>query len=489
MKNKSLKTNYIYNLIYQILIIILPLVTTPYISRVLGAENIGIYSYTLSITTYFVLFGSLGIAMYGQREIAYIRDNEYKKSVVFWEIILLRAITMSISLTLFVFIFANGENYNSYYKILIIEIIANSLDISWFFQGLEEFKKTVTRNIIVKIISVICIFTLIKKTEDLWLYILIYVLSNLLGNLSLWLYLPKHLIKVKLKDLKIKKHIIPIISLFIPQIAMQIYLVLDKTMLGNILGDMSEVGNYEQSQKIIKTALTVVTALGTVVAPRIANIISSNEKEDVEKYLENSFRFVWMLGFPIMLGLIATSRTFVPWFLGEGYKKSISLIMIGAPLIMAIGLNNVTGIQYLIPAKKQKLYTKSVVIAAMLNLAFNLILIPYFKAAGALIASVIAEFSIVVVQLLDVRKDFDIKIILKNSYKYIVSGIIMFIPIYILGIFQEPTIKTTLIQIILGGFIYGVVLIALKDDFVFKTIKAFSSKLNKHNGKGELCQK
>ena len=166
MKKNSLKKNYIYNLIYQLLVIVLPLITTPYLSRVLGAEGVGIYSYTLSITTYFVLFGSLGIAMYGQREIAYIRDDGTKKSKTFWEILLLRFATMSISLIIFIFMFANGENYNLYYKILILEIIANSLDISWFFQGMEEFKKTVTRNIIVKIISVICIFTLIKKAED-----------------------------------------------------------------------------------------------------------------------------------------------------------------------------------------------------------------------------------------------------------------------------------------------------------------------------------
>lgn len=485
---KSLTKNYIYNLIYQLLIIVLPLITTPYLSRVLGADGVGIYSYTLSITTYFVLFGSLGVAMYGQREIAYIRDDSSKKSIAFWEILFLRFITMAISLILFIFIFANGEkNYSLYYKILIIEIIANSLDISWFFQGLEEFKKTITRNIIVKIIGVICIFSFIKQAEHLWLYILIYVLSNLLGNLSLWLYLPKHLTKIKLRNINIKKHIIPTITLFIPQIAMQVYLVLDKTMLGNILGDMSEVGNYEQSQKIIKTALTVVTALGTVVAPRIANIISNKNDEDVENYLQNSFRFVWLLGFPIMIGLMAVSRTLVPWFLGEGYEKSILLIMVGAPLIMAIGLNNVTGIQYLIPAKKQNLYTKSVVIAAVLNFVLNLALIPHLKSVGALLASVIAEFSIVIVQLIDVRKDFNIRIVMNNSAKYIISSIIMFIPTYLIGTYLEASIVTTLIQVMVGGAIYGVMLIVLKDIFVINTLKNLTSRILKNKGKEKVC--
>ena len=479
MKENSVKKNYIYNLIYQILVIIIPLITTPYLSRVLGAEGVGIYSYTLSIVTYFVLFGSLGISMYGQREVAYLRDNKEKSTKVFWEINLIRLITMTISTAIFIVIFGNGQQYGTYYKILILELIANMIDISWFFQGLEDFKKTVSRNIFVKMISVICIFTFIKRPEDLWLYILIYTLSNLLGNLSLWAYLPKHLSKIKVNTLNLKKHIIPVLGLFVPQIAMQVYLVLDKTMLGIILNDMSEVGNYEQSQKIVKTALTLVTALGTVVAPRIANILANDGKKEVEKYLEKSFRFVWLLGFPIMLGLIAVSNTAVPWFLGDGYEESKNLIKIGSFLVMAIGLNNVSGIQYLIPAKKQSLYTKSVVAAAIVNLTLNYLLISHFKARGAILASVIAEFSIVFIQLWSVRKDFDISIAVKNSWKYIVSSIIMFIPIYIIGLKVQPTIYMTAMQVVIAIVIYGIMLLILKDSFVKSILKDMKEKLLK----------
>lgn len=161
--------------------------------------------------------------------------------------------------------------------------------------------------------------------------------------------------------------------------------------------------------------------------------------------------------------------------------------MIGAPLIMAIGLNNVTGIQYLIPARKQNLYTKSVAVAAVLNFVLNLMFIPHLKAIGALLASVIAELSIVIVQLIDVKKDFDIKIVLRNSLKYIISGIIMFIPIYILGLYFEASIITTLIQIILGAFVYGIMLIILKDSFVLNITKFITSKIFKNKGKEKIC--
>ena len=372
---KSVAKNYIYNLIYQILVLILPLITTPYLSRVLGSEGIGIYSYTISIVTYFVLFGSLGIAMYGQREIAYIREDKEKTTYTFWEIMLLRIITMTVSLVVFYITFVNGKQYQIYYKILTIELLANIVDISWFFQGQEEFKKTISRNVIVKIISIVCIFIFVKTKENLYIYILIYVLSNLVGNLTLWIYIPKYIQKIKFKKLNLIKHLRPTISLFVPQIAMQIYTVLDKTMIGNILGDMNQVGNYEQSQKIIRIALTIVTALGTVVSPRIANTMANNKKEEVNRYIERSFKVVWMIGIPIMLGIMAISNTVVPWFLGEEYEQSIILLRIGALLIMAVGLNNVSGIQYLIPAKKQSLYTKSVAIGAVFNFLFNLVLI------------------------------------------------------------------------------------------------------------------
>lgn len=248
MKN-SVTKNYIYNVLYQVLMIILPIITTPYISRVLGAENIGIYGYTLSISAYFILFGSLGMSLYGQREIAYNQKDKREYTKVFKEILIMKSITMAFSIFIFYFTLVLHGQYQEYYRILILEILANAIDISWFLQGLEEFKKTVSRNLIIKILSIIAIFMFVKTKEDLYIYFVIYVLSILLGNISLWFYLPKYLEKVKIKDLNILRHIKPTIVLFIPQIAIQVYTILDKTMIGLIIENKSEVGFYEQAQK------------------------------------------------------------------------------------------------------------------------------------------------------------------------------------------------------------------------------------------------
>ena len=183
MKKNSITKNYVYNLVYQILIILLPLITTPYISRVLGAESIGIYSYTFSIISYFIIFANLGVSSYGQREIAYVQNDENKRSKIFWEITILKYVSTTISFIIFYFTYANHSEYSFYFKLLTIYLISAAFDIVWFFQGLEEFKKTVLRNIFVRLSCLILIFILVKDSKDLWKYICIYAISEFLGNL------------------------------------------------------------------------------------------------------------------------------------------------------------------------------------------------------------------------------------------------------------------------------------------------------------------
>ena len=274
-EKKSIVRNYMYNLVYQILILILPLITTPYLSRVLGAEGIGIYGYTYSIVTYFVLFGSLGIALYGQREIAYVQDNPIKRKKVFLELILFRFATLAVAILVYCFIFLRGGQYHQYYFILLIELIAAGFDISWFFQGIEEFNKTVFRIVLVRVVSVTLVFVIVKTAEDLWKYILIYSVADLLGNLLLWIYLPKYLKGGKVGKLNLRIHMIPLLMLFIPQITTKVYNLLDTTMLGAIVPNKEETGYYEQAQKVIRLLITVVTSLGIVMIPRVANIYAN----------------------------------------------------------------------------------------------------------------------------------------------------------------------------------------------------------------------
>ncbi len=468
MSKKSVAKNYIYNMFYEILVMVLPLITTPYLSRVLGAENIGIYSYTISITTYFILFGSLGIAMYGKREIAYVQDDIKKRTKAFYEILFVRCISLSLSMLIFYFTFCIHGSYHIYYLILLMEIIANMIDISWFFQGMEEFKKTVIRNTIVKIISVISIFLFVKTNNDLGNYFIIYVLSTLFGNATLWFYLPKFVDKIKIKTLNLKKHIKPTIMLFIPQIATQIYTVLDKTMIGTIINDKSEVGYYEQAQKIVKLLMTLATSFGTVMMPRIAATFASGDKKKINEYMKKSFSFITMISFPLVFGLCSISYKFVPIFFGKGYDKVAPLLCVISPIIILIGLSNVTGTQYLLPTKQQNKYTISVITGAVVNFLLNIILIKNYKSIGASIATVIAELSVTVVQFILIRKDIKFIDVIKISYKYLIASILMFIISFSIGLIISNYLISIIVQVIVSMFSYFILLLILKDKFVLK---------------------
>lgn len=475
---KSVTKNYIYNLIYQILVLILPLITTPYLSRVLGPENIGIYSYTISIVTYFTLFGSLGISMYAQREIAYVQEDKDKRSKIFFEIYILRFIALSISMIIFYFIFVRTGVYSTYYKILLLEILAVAIDISAFFQGMEEFKKIVKRNLIIKCISILCIFIFIKQATDLDKYLVIYVLSNFIGNISLWLYLPKYIKKVSIKSLELFQHLKPTITLFIPQIATQVYTVLDKTMIGSLIIEKAEVGYYEQAQKIIVMLLTLVTSLGTVMLPRIANKFANGKKEEIKKNILTSFNFVYFLSIPMFFGVIIVAKDLIPWFLGEEFKNSISIMYVISPIILFIGLSNVIGVQYLLPIKKQKQYTISVLAGAITNFICNLIFIPKFLSVGAAIGTIVAEVVVTGVQFYYVRKDFNIKEIIFMSSKYFISGMVMLITLLILNYYLLINISVVLrmgIDVIAGIIMYCILLILLKDKFVLELIIKINS--------------
>lgn len=476
--NKVVK-NYLYNLSYQILVLIVPLITTPYVSRVLGAKGVGTFSYTNSIVQYFILFGCIGLNLYGQREIAYVQHEKEKRDKVFWELIILRIVTVSVSLTVFYSTLASHGKYAPVFFIMCLDILASMVDISWFFQGIEDFKKIVVRNFIIKIVGVALIFLFVKSSDDLLLYIVCHSATLFLGNLSMWAYIPRLVGKVNVRELEIKKHIRPTIILFLPQIAISIYTVLDKTMIGFLTGSEEEVAYYEQGQKIVRIVMTLVTSLGTVMMPRVANLFKLNEMEKVKNYLSKSFRFVFFLSFPMMFGLMAVSCNIVPWFFGSGYDKVVPNMMVIAPILVMIALSNLMGNQFLLPTGRQKEYTLSVVTGCVVNFSLNLLLIPFFLSIGAAVATVIAETSVTGVQVYFTRKDFKFGEIISSNKHYIISSLIMFVPTYLLARYLPSSIVNTFICVVVGGLIYVGLLFVMKDETLFEAVEKIKGKLVK----------
>ena len=451
--------NFLYNVSYQILTLLLPLITVPYVSKVLGANGIGDYAFTYANTQYFVLFGMIGITLYGNREVAYVRDNPKKLKEIFFSIYTLQLITTFISLVLFIIfaLFLSSYEYRLLYLVQGVNILAAMFDISWLFMGLEQFKKTVVRNTLVKLVSLISIFVFVKSSEDIIIYTAILSLATLIGNLTFWFYIPN---MFTLKDFKISNlsvHLKSSLMLFIPQIAIQIYVLLDRTLLG-ILSSTTEVGFYENSQKIVKMVLTIATAVGTVMMPKIANTVALGDLDKVKYYIKNSFFFVSALSFPLMFGLMGVARQLSPWFFTDQFVGIDNLLIISSLIILAISWSNVIGMQLLIPLNRVKEFTISVTAGATINLILNLILLKRLGAYGACISTIVAESLVTVLQLFFVRKFINLKEFICPVFIFIPPAIIMYLIVSTIGMKMNSTIVTNIVQGLVGVMTYGVLL-------------------------------
>lgn len=475
-QKKSVKLNYIYNLFYQVLLIVVPLITAPYLSRVLEPDGIGTISYAESIVAYFVLFAALGMQRYGQREVSYVQNDAEERSKVFWNTKALSFITTIIVLAIYI-PFALTQENKMIYLILALNIVNVFADVSWLFQGMEDFGKIVLRNTIIKVLSIVFIFVFVKQKEDLLLYVVWLTLATLICSISLWPELRKYIRLVPIKEINPFNNFGIIFSLFIPTIAIEIYTVLDKTMIGVITSNVFQNGYYEQAIKISKMALAVITALGTVMVPRIGSLFQEGNTNAIKNAMYRSYRFVWMLGLPMCFGLMLTSSNFVPWFFGEGYDGVIPLLYILSFLILAIGINNVTGVQYLIPIKRQNTFTLTVIIGAVVNFCLNMVLIYYFQAVGAAIASVVAETTIAVVQIIIVRKELKPWEIIKQSKNYVIAVIPMIVLLLFEAKYFSPSILHTLIMVVSGAAVYGSILLLMKDDLVYGTVADIAKKI------------
>ena len=476
---KSIKKNYAINLLYEILSLLVPLVTTPYLSRTLGADGIGIYSYTHSNVYYFALLTALGTTVYGRREIAIYRDDKNRRSILFWELIIFRALMMIIS-TLLYLIYAINSKYQTIAFIQSIYIFSVFFDITWFFQGLEEFGKVVIRNSAVKILNIFLIFVFVEPNENgLLTYIIIMAALPTLGHILTWPFLIKYIEFIQISALHPLKHFKGAITLFVPTIASQVYLLLDKTMIGLFTSDNIENGFYEQAQKIIKISWTFLTVFSSVMSPRIANIFGKNNSDLITEYMKKSYKVMWMVSIPIAFGIASVSHILVPWFFGYEFYKVEALLYIFSSSVIAVGLSSVTGSQYLVSTRKQGVFTLSIIIGAGINFSLNLILIPQFFSVGAAITSVIAEFIISMIEIIYVVfiiRKIDIKMVFDGFYKCFFSGIIMFTIIFPMNLVLKSTMINSILLVGLGSFIYFMLLLVFRESLIIEVVKKVKNK-------------
>ena len=452
--------NYAYNLSYQLLVIILPIITTPYVTRVFSSDDLGIYGYFNSIVTYFILLATLGVANYGTKEISGNR-KEIKKN--FWGIYTLQLGAALLSILLYILLcmgISTMQNPVAY--ILGLSLVSKGLDISWLFQGLEDFRKITARNITVKLVGVSAIFLFIKSASDLYLYVFLLTAFELLGQLSMWVPAREFIGKPHFDLGYAKHHLKPIILLFLPQIAISLYVTLDRTMLG-ALASTRDVGIYDQALKLVNILLTLVTSLGSVMLPRVSSLLSKGDHKAVNKMHQTSFLIYNLVIFPIIAGVLIVNDDFVQFFLGRDFQDARYAIAIMIFRMFFIGWTNIMGIQILIPHNKNKEFMVSTTVPAILSVGLNLLFLPKLGYIGAAIVSVLTEALVWGIQLFFTRVYLKEVPIIGSMTKIVLASAIMYG--ILLGsktfIHFSPTINV-LVFAVLGGIIYLFEILSMK---------------------------
>lgn len=475
---KSIKCNYFFNIAYQLLVIIVPLITTPYVSRIIGAEGIGAISYTNSIISYLILMGSLGMGAYSSRQIAYYQFDKEKQSEIFSELFSVKLLLMLPAFSLLMVIAMLSDAYRILYFIQIGYLISDAITIDWLYTGNEDFEVTITRSFIIKLISVFLIFILVKDAGDLYIYAGILTGAYLLSGISLWIGCKRYVSNIKFSLKNMRKHLQGALAIFSVQIASSMYLYLDKTMIGLLADSIAENGYYEQTQKIVRLSITIITSLSTVMLPRIANAYKENNTEAIRVYMENSLKFAFFMGIPMTFGLIGCSDNIVPWFLGAEFDECRLLLKIFAPVILFNSIYNVIGYQYLLAIKEEKKVTMIVSVGACCNFALNLIMIPYMRATGAALASLCAEMVVALLMILYIRRNMQFDNMKKYILKCLIAATIMYVLIVVLEGMVEPGFGQTLFLLIVGIVCYFFFMTILRENYILGMVRGMVLKLH-----------
>ena len=452
----SVKKNIFYSLLYQVLSFVIPFVTSPYIARVLGPTQIGIYSYTYSVAYYFMMLVMLGIMNYGTRCIAKVRNNKNDLNKTFWSIYSIQLFMFFVSITLYLFYcFARNSEYFIVELCQSLFILSFGLDITWFFNGKESFKLIAVRNGIVKILNAVLIFLVVQTASDIWKYTLIMSGCTMLGQFIQWPFLLQELNFVKLKLNDITRHLKGVLVLFVPVLAISIFVYMDKIMIGK-LSNMAEAGFYENSEKIISAPKAIIQAVGTVMLPHTANLFATGQVNKVYKSIRDTMYAVLWVTCGSVYSVAAVAPIFSVFFWGANFARCSDVISVISISLLFSCFGNVIRTQYLISIEKDKEYTASLIIGAVVNLCVNYLLIGKYGAVGAAIGTVAAEFALCFYQVWSVRDDLEIGNYIRYGIPFAIIGSVLFI-ISRFVLKQLPSNAWSLIGLILfGGLAYVV---------------------------------
>lgn len=470
MKKRTLTENVFYNMLYQVIATVLPIITTPFVTRTIGLHSGGIHSFTESIVTYFIIFGSLGTSLHGIRKIAYVSDDKEQLSKATIEIIMLKLVLMILTLAVYIPTLCINNEFAYIYRIQIINIVANGIDISWFYQGVEDFKKVTIRNLLVKLLFVLALFLFIREPSDLKLYVFFTVASALIGNLIMIYYLPKYIDISSLKKPNLFSHIKPSVSLFIPQAMNYVYALLDRSMLG-WMTNTDNVSIYDQAQRLVRMVTAILQSVGYAMMARVANLTAGNDREGIKEYIGKSVNFNLFLAFPATFGILAVADDFIPFFLGNEYLEVVPTLKILSVLMLTMSMNSVLGVQLLMPMGKEKVYTLATTSGAVVNVLVNLVLIPKMGITAACISSIVAEAVVLAISYWNVRDMLNLGKILKDNAWVILASVVMYFAVRLVAFIDVNIVVKLFLELLVGGGIYFVIMFITRNQILNIIVK------------------
>lgn len=478
----SILKNFLYNAAYQLLLIILPLVTAPYLSRVLGPSGLGTYSYTYSVANYFVLIAMLGVNNYGTREVARCGGQEEvrRKFWGIWSLQALLALTAALLYCLYSYLFAPSFSESIVWLPYVFTAL---LDVNWLFFGLQRFRATVIRSFLVKLVTFVATLLVVRGDGALVNYLTLTSLSLFVSAIVLWPLVLRELPPLWMGWREVLTHLKPNLVLFVPVIAVSFYTVLDKVMLGYISG-MRESGIFENSLKVAQMPFAFISALGAVMLPHASQEVTRRGCSGATASIGPSMWFAMLLASAFTFGLMAVSPEFCPVFFGPGFDECarvMSLIVLEMPFM---AWANVIRTQWLIPTGLDRAYIASVAAGAVCNVAVNLVLIPLYGAMGAAVATLAAEVAVCAVQTAAVLGELPLKRWALESIPSMIIGLMMFIVVRIVASCVEETLLGLFTEVIIGAFVYCAVsilwLFISRNEYAYvfwrSVVRSFSSR-------------
>ena len=477
---QSVKVNYILNLINTGTQMLFPLITFPYVCRVIEADGIGQINFFQSIISYISLFTCLGIPMYAIREIARDRSDVVQMNRTAMEILLLHSMLTLVGYVIVAILCLTVPQIQvniPLFLILSLTIFFTAIGCEWFYQGIEDFKYITIRGLIIKTVSVVLLFIFVKSKTDLLYYGCYTVFGVLGGNIFNFFRLRKYIHRENIifSELHIKRHIKPVLKVFSFSVVTSIYLQLNTVLLG-FLKNALAVGYFAAATKVMQMLLTMSACLGSVMMPRASHLIAENKEDEFNRLIQKSYDFTLAIALPMTIGLIFCAPSLITALCGVKFEHSILPSQIIAPIILMVAISNVFGIQVLFPKGKINIVTLCCGIGAVADLILNLCLIPFFSYIGTSIAYLGAEVATTVSMYFIGRKYIPIIYFKKSHLTYALGCIVMAFALYGISLLQLPTLTTLLVQGCCGVLTYFIIRCICKDDMLIQILSKIKKK-------------